>query len=85
LDRLAHLYENQGTLTRAIDCCKKAIQADPALESAYRRLMTLYARRGLRSEALRTYKVCQQALKKELDAVPDAVTTAIFKKIQEST
>lgn len=84
LERLSLLYEKRGTLGRAIDYCKKAIQADPVLEPTYRRLMTLYARRGMRSEALKTFEACRQALARELDITPDKVTTAIFRKIQES-
>jgi two-component SAPR family response regulator len=84
LERLSRFYENQGTLGRAIDYCKKAIQADPLMEPAYRRLMTLYARRGMRAEALRTYEACKKALARELDTAPEEVTTAIFRKIQES-
>jgi DNA-binding SARP family transcriptional activator len=71
-------------LGRAIECCKKIIQTDPVSEHTYCRLMTLYARRGMRSEALRTYEVCKKTLARELDVAPDAVTTAIYRKIQES-
>lgn len=84
LERLSRLYENQGALGRAIDYCKKAVQADPLLEPTYRRLMALYVRRGMRAEALRTYEACKKALARELDTEPEAVTTAIFKKIQEA-
>jgi ATP/maltotriose-dependent transcriptional regulator MalT/DNA-binding SARP family transcriptional activator len=84
LERVSRFYEQQGTLGRAIEYCKKAIQADPLLEPTYRRLMTLYTRRGMRAEALRTYEACRKALARELDTEPDAVTTAIFKKIRES-
>ncbi|MEW6658985.1 MAG: BTAD domain-containing putative transcriptional regulator [Thermodesulfobacteriota bacterium] len=84
LERVSRLYESQGALGRAIEYCQKAIQADPLLEPAYRRLMSLYARRGMRAEALRTYEACKKALARELDTVPEAVTTAIFKKLQES-
>ncbi len=84
LERVSQLYEKQGTLGRAIEYCKKPIQADPGLEPAYRRLMTLYACRGMRAEALRTYEACRKALARELDAAPDEVTTAIYRKIQES-
>ncbi len=84
LERLSRLYEKQGTLGRAIEYCKKIIQTDPVSESTYRRLMTLYARRGMRSEALRTYEDCKTILAKELEVEPDEVTTAIFRKIKES-
>jgi LuxR family maltose regulon positive regulatory protein len=85
LDRVSRFYERRGALGQAIEYCKKIIQVDPVLEPTYRRLMTLYANRGMRSEALRTYQTCKQALARELDAEPEAVTTTIFRKIQESS
>jgi LuxR family maltose regulon positive regulatory protein len=84
LDRVSRLYERRGALARAIGYCKKQLQTDPLLETAHQRLMTLYAQRGMRSEALRTYEACREILLKELEAEPDAVTTAIFRRIQES-
>jgi DNA-binding SARP family transcriptional activator len=38
----------------------------------------------MRAEALRTYEACKKALARELDTAPEEVTTAIFRKIQES-
>ncbi len=85
LERVAQLYERQGSLTKAIHYYKKIIQMDPVSEPTYRRLMTLYANRGMRSEALRIYEACKKVLAKELDAEPDEVTTAMFRKIKESS
>jgi DNA-binding SARP family transcriptional activator len=84
LERVSQIYEKEGALTRAIKYCRMIIQTDPVSESTYRRLMTLYMRRGLRSEALKTFEDCRKALARDLDTEPDAVTTAIFRKIQES-
>ncbi len=84
LERLSRLYEKQGTLGRAVEYCKKIIQTDPVSESTYRRLMTLYVRRGMRSKALQTFEDCKKVLAKELEVEPDEVTTAIFRKIKES-
>jgi ATP/maltotriose-dependent transcriptional regulator MalT/two-component SAPR family response regulator len=84
LERVSQIYEKQGAVTRAIKYCQMIIQTDPVSESTYRRLMTLYLRRGLRSEALKTFENCRKALARNLEAEPDAVTTAIFRKIQES-
>ncbi|RJR39724.1 MAG: hypothetical protein C4567_11540 [Deltaproteobacteria bacterium] len=84
LERVSQIYEKQGAVTKAIKYCQMIIQTDPVSESTYRRLMTLYARRGMHSEALKTYEDCRKALGRGLDAEPDAVTTAIFRKMQES-
>jgi LuxR family maltose regulon positive regulatory protein len=85
LSKMAHLYEKQGRFKKAIVYNKKLIQADPSLEAAYRSLMILYANRGMRTEALRTYEACCKALHRYLDAKPDELTTALFKKMHEAS
>ncbi len=85
LNRMSILNEKLGSLTRAIDCLKRIIQVDPVLEQAYQRLMTLYANRGMRNAALRAYEDCRKALSAELNAEPDEVTQAIYRKILESS
>ncbi len=85
LFRLARLYEGQGSLLKAIDCYQRTVQADPLAEPAYRRLMLLFAQRGMRNTALRAYQECKQSLKEALDTEPDEATTATYRKILEST
>jgi DNA-binding SARP family transcriptional activator len=85
LYRLAKLYEERGSLLKAIDCFKRVVQADPLAEPAYRRLMQLYAQRGMRNAALRIYEDCKQSLHETLNAEPEDATTAIYRKILEST
>jgi DNA-binding SARP family transcriptional activator len=81
LYRLAGLYEKQGTLSKASDCLRRLIQTDPLAETACQKLMLLYARRGMRSAALRVYEALKKVLQEELAAEPDQVTTAIYQKI----
>ena len=83
LGKMAGLYERRGTMRKAADCYKKAIQADPLIEESYQKLMTFYSSKGMYNEALRTYEDCKKALKKELKTQPDSTTTAIHKKILE--
>ena len=61
------------------------VQTDPLAEPAYRRLIVLFAQRGMRNAALRTYQDCQQVLKESLNVDPEEATTAIYRKILEST
>ena len=82
--RLAKILEARGSLSRAVECLQKVVQADPALEAACQRLMLLYAHQGKHNAALRLYADCRRALKEELSTEPDAVTTAIYHKILES-
>jgi LuxR family maltose regulon positive regulatory protein len=83
LGKMAGLYERRGTMRKAADCYKKAIQADPLIEESYQKLMTFYSSKGMYNEALRTYEDCKKALKRELKTEPDSTTTAIYKKIKE--
>jgi DNA-binding SARP family transcriptional activator len=83
LHRLAILHEKQGASKKAIECHKKAIQADPLLEDSYQKLMTLYSGKGMYNEALRTYEACKKVLKEELKTKPDPMTTALYNKILE--
>jgi two-component SAPR family response regulator len=83
LNKMAKLHEKQGSLKKAMDCYKKAIQVDPLIEESYQKLMTFYSNKGIYNEALRIYEDCKKALKKELKAQPDSTTTAIYKKILE--
>jgi LuxR family maltose regulon positive regulatory protein len=83
LQRSANLHERRGALRKAIDCHKKAIQADPLFEESYQKLMTLYSSKGLYNEAIRTYEACKKAVKAELKTKPDPMTTALYNKVLE--
>jgi DNA-binding SARP family transcriptional activator len=85
LERLAELHEKREALTKASNCWKRLLKADPLWEPAYQKLMLLYARRGLRAPALKVYADCQKALRQGLDAAPDPATTAIYRKILSSS
>jgi len=85
LNKMASFHERQGSLKKAVDCYKTAIQVDPLIEESYRKLMTFYSGKGMYNDALRIYEDCKKALKKELKTEPDSTTTAIYKKIKEKT
>lgn len=84
LYRLARLYEARGSLLKAIDCFKRVVQTDPLAEAAYRRLMQLYAHRGMRNAALLIYEECRRSLQEALNTEPEEATTAMYRKIREA-
>jgi ATP/maltotriose-dependent transcriptional regulator MalT len=84
LYRLAKLYEDRGSLVKATDCYVKIVQTDPLAEAACRRLMQLYAQRGLRNAALRVYEECRKSLQEMLNTEPEEVTTAVYRKVLET-
>jgi LuxR family maltose regulon positive regulatory protein len=83
LRRLARLQENRGSLTKAIGCYNKLLQADPLSDEPYQKLMLLYAQKGMHTAALKVYEKCRQTLRQELHTEPDVATTAIYRKILE--
>jgi ATP/maltotriose-dependent transcriptional regulator MalT/DNA-binding SARP family transcriptional activator len=83
LNKMASLHERQGSLKKAMDCYKKAIQVDPLIEESYQKLMSFHANKGMYNEALRIYEDCKKALKRELKTEPDPTTTAIYRKVLE--
>ena len=80
--KLARDCESRRALNKAIHHYKKALEVDPLLESAYRRVMVLYGTKGRKNEALRVYEKCKKALSEGLDTVPDDLTNSIYMKIQ---
>jgi DNA-binding SARP family transcriptional activator len=84
LYRLAKIHEERGSLVKAESCYIKVVQTDPLAEAACRRLMQLYAQRGLHNAAIRVYDNCKRALQEMLNTDPEEVTTAIYRKVLES-
>lgn len=65
----------------AIQTATRLLDLDPSNESTHRALMSLHARQGRRSEALRQYKLCREALMRELGVQPDAATEALHREL----
>ena len=81
LTRLAQLYERDAQYLRSANCLKELLVTEPSNEEAHRRLMQLYARTGNRHQALRQFQQCCEAMRKELDAEPDATTRRLYDRI----
>jgi len=74
---VARRHEQAGRLEGALEWYQRVLGRDAALEEAHCGAMRCYARLGHRDLALRQYDRCVQALHHELDASPDAATTAL--------
>jgi DNA-binding SARP family transcriptional activator len=75
LQKLARLLEARGQYQQSLVAC------DPSDEEAHRQLMRLYAATGHRQQALRQFKECRAALRRELDTEPDRATRALHEEI----
>ncbi|MFC5995260.1 ATP-binding protein [Pseudonocardia hispaniensis] len=85
VDALAELAGSaaaEGRDADAVDHAHQLLRIDPLHEPAYRLLMTALARRGRRSEALRTYQRCVRTLDRELGVAPEPATTAVYDELR---
>lgn len=81
LDMLAAHFEATGDDSRAMTCAARALEIDPARESAHRAVMRMLVRAGDRSGAVRQYRECEAAVEEELGVPPDGATRALFEEI----
>ena len=82
------LMMNLGRWYAAADQHERAIAQFEALlasfsanEDAHRELMTLYVLAGRRSDALRQFRRCQEAVHAELDTEPEEATLQLYRRI----
>lgn len=66
-----------------ITWAQSVLAADPCHEDAHALLMHCYSRLGRRTMALRQYRQCVEALRRELDAVPAPETEALHRRLQQ--
>jgi TolB-like protein/Tfp pilus assembly protein PilF len=66
----------------AIAALEDLLTVDPAYEPAHRELMRLYAEIGRRSDALRQFGRCCDALQRELGASPDDDTRTLYASLK---
>lgn len=66
---------------RAIKIFDELVAAAPANEDAHRQLMMLYVLTGRRSEALRQFQRCTDAVRQELDAEVEDATQQLYRRI----
>jgi TolB-like protein len=81
IDRLTDTLIAEDKEDEAIKVLGRRLAMDSACEPAHRTLMDLLARKGRRSDALRQYRTCVDALKRELGAEPSPETRAAYETI----
>jgi DNA-binding SARP family transcriptional activator len=73
--------EKRGALDQAVQVAVRLLALDPSREDIHRRLMLLYARQGWRGAALRQYRICVDAVRRELSAEPETQTKQLYRKL----
>ena len=81
LNSLIDALLDQRRYEDALGHAKQLRNHDPLQESTYRRLMRIYAERGDRAAALRTYHACATMLEKELGVEPSAETAQLHAQL----
>ncbi|MDQ3900549.1 MAG: bacterial transcriptional activator domain-containing protein [Actinomycetota bacterium] len=77
----AHHY-NRRDYAACLAHALLVLRTDPYREDAHRLVMRCYVRRGERAQALRQYRLCQDALRAEFDATPEPATVALFDRVR---
>ena len=65
----------------AMNACIRLVALEPLNEAAHRTLMELHARRNSYAEALRQYRLCRDALRRELDVAPEPATEQLYREL----
>jgi len=81
LEQLALSSTPNGVSDEAIRLGRCLLAQDRLREPVYRALMGLHARRGERTEALKLYTACRDALMQDLGVAPDAKTEELYRDI----
>ncbi len=82
-DKLVEHLIADGRVTDAMETLNRRLQMDPACESAHAGLMRLFVQTGRRSDALRQYRACVEALRRELNAEPGAEINSLYTSIRQ--
>jgi DNA-binding SARP family transcriptional activator len=81
---LADRLLERGDPQQAVQLCEAVLRRDRCYEEAYQVLMRVYARNGSRSQAMRTYARCVQALQDELGMEPLPETIELYERIKRN-
>lgn len=84
LDGLVSEYRYRGEYGHALRFAQRLFTLTPWRESVHRQLMTLFARNGQRSEALRQYQLCQQIMAAEFGVEPAEETKQLHQRIRNA-
>ncbi|MGH2371393.1 MAG: BREX system ATP-binding domain-containing protein, partial [Chloroflexota bacterium] len=85
LDLLVGLGERllaMERLAEATDAFRRALAHDPTREAAHRGLMRTFALQGQRARALRQFRLCRDALARELEVEPTPETAALYEAMR---
>jgi DNA-binding SARP family transcriptional activator len=80
-ERMAAQCTAGGDDAGAIAALERLVGIEPSNERAQRDLMEALARQGRYTDALRQYRACRDALRRDLDVAPEAATEALHREL----
>jgi LuxR family transcriptional regulator, maltose regulon positive regulatory protein len=66
VEMLARHWEASGRYEKAIECCRRGLEADELAEELYQRIMRCHSRLGGKAEAIRVYEQCRSLFRLSL-------------------
>lgn len=81
--RLTAVCEAEEDWEGVAATAERWLALDPACEEAHRALMRLHAHGGRRSDAVRQYRICAEAVRRCLDAEPEEETVELLHGIRD--
>ena len=79
--KLAEVCEASANLPAAVEAYRQLIASDPCNEAAHRGVMRLQAAGGQRHLALEQFRICKEALQRDLEAEPEAATIQLYERL----
>ncbi len=83
LDTLVAHYVGSRNYQLAERYIRRQLSLEPWLETAHQQLMRVLALQDRRTAALAQYEICQQALAKELEVLPNEATQYLYSQIRD--
>jgi DNA-binding SARP family transcriptional activator len=80
----AQRLNDDGEHAQAVQLCERVLRHDRVYEEAYQILMRAHARAGSRSQALRSYTRCVQALRSDLAIEPLPETVDLYEQVKRN-
>jgi DNA-binding SARP family transcriptional activator len=80
--KLVEQQDAAGDYELATKTANRALRIDPFREDLHRRLMRMYAARGMRAASLSQYRECEAVLQRELGISPDEETSRLHDSIR---
>jgi DNA-binding SARP family transcriptional activator len=78
---LADALEDRSACIDTADLLRQVVAEDPTREEVHRRLIRLWAELGKRDQAVRQFHACQEALRRDLDLLPQRETVALYQDV----